>query len=51
MITVTGEPRADTVARYSTTIELRRRDHNLAIAVADFHSETTLTQTARIAPD
>jgi hypothetical protein len=51
VITVTGEPRADSMARYSTTIELRRRDHNLVIAVADFHSETNLTQTVRIEPE
>ena len=51
VITVTGEPRADTMARYTTTIELRRRDHNLAIAVADFHSNTNLTRAVRIEPD
>ncbi len=48
VLTVTGEPRADTMARYETTIELRRRDYNLAIAVVDFHSETTLTRAVRI---
>lgn len=51
VLTVSGQPRADTMGRYTKTLDLRRRGHTIAVALADFHSDATLVRTIRIEPE